>query len=166
MIGIQRAPKPAVLDVAVSRKTLCNKKEVVETLWEMQHKKCCYCEQHLPEEGHLKAVEHFRPKSVFKDLINRWENLLLSCPQCNGKKRERFPVFSNKSGKSEIVYVSEPTDETPAVIEPAAIDPEEHIDFDFSGIETDDAFGIIMEKNGSILGRTTIELRIPVGWEI
>lgn len=56
----------------------------------MQHGKCCYCEQKIPKEGHQKAVEHFKPKSIFKYFINDWDNLLLACPQCNGKKSDKF----------------------------------------------------------------------------
>jgi uncharacterized protein (TIGR02646 family) len=158
MIAIKRSPSPSILKEPEPDKDLYNRKEVVDTLWAMQHGKCCYCENLIPQKGHLKAVEHFRPKSIFKYLTNQWENLLLSCAQCNGKKKDRFPVVSDRSGNFEIVYASEPTDETPALVDPSLIDPEDHIDFDFSSLESEDGFGIVMEKGGSLIGKTTIEI--------
>ncbi len=109
----------------------------------MQHGKCCYCERPLPETGHLKAVEHFRPKSRFPELRNEWGNLLLAYSQCNGQKASQFPELP--SGQ-------------PAILDPSdsAIDPEDHVDFDFSGPEWADGFAVIMARNGSLLGEGTI----------
>ncbi len=123
----------------------------------MQHGKCCYCERRLPETGHLKAVEHFRPKSVFTGLRNEWRNLLLACSQCNGKKADKFPeVLSDQMGGETVLYLET---EQPAILDPSdpEIDPEDHIDFDFSGPEWADGFAVIMAKNGSRLGEQTIQ---------
>ncbi|RLC18520.1 MAG: TIGR02646 family protein [Deltaproteobacteria bacterium] len=161
MIKIQRASAPEVLADSPSEGMHYNKKEVVERLWEMQHGKCCYCEQRIPDEGHLKAVEHFRPKSVFRNLKNEWKNLLLSCAQCNGKKSDKFPVIlSDTSGESETLYPETASRETPAVIDPSdpEINPEDHISFDFSGGDTSyEEYGIIMARHGSLMGQITIE---------
>ncbi len=127
----------------------------------MQHGKCCYCEQRIPDEGHLKAVEHFRPKSIFKDLKNDWENLLLACSQCNGKKSDKFPVIlSDRSDELETSDPKTASEETPAIIDPSdsETDPEDHIGFDFTGSDmSDEEYGIIMARNNSLMGHTTIE---------
>ncbi len=57
--------------------------------------KCCYCERKYDEPRHL-AVEHFRPKTAVRQsnkhkeqypgyywLAYDWDNLLLSCHECN-----------------------------------------------------------------------------------
>ena len=93
MIRIKRQPCPSALEGVSSNANHYNKKEIVKALWDMQHMKCCYCECRIPQDGHLKAVEHFRPKSVYQELKNEWSNLLLACAQCNGKKRDKLPVM-------------------------------------------------------------------------
>ncbi len=99
MIKIRRTPCPAILLGKTPEGTHYNKTEVVSALWAMQHGKCCYCERRLPETGHLKAVEHFRPKSVFPELRNEWRNLLLACSQCNGQKADKFPEIPSDPSK-------------------------------------------------------------------
>ncbi len=156
MIWIRRTPCPETLRGKTSQGTHYNKSEVVSALWAMQHGKCCYCERRLPETGHLKAVEHFRPKAVFAGLRNEWRNLLLACSQCNGKKGSKFPeILSDQPGGESVLYLDT---EQPAILDPSdpEIDPEDHIDFDFSGPEWADSFAVIMAKNGSLLGEETI----------
>ncbi len=68
--------------------------------------KCYYCESHIEHVAVLQ-VEHFRPKAKVEAIDNNnavhsgyywlgleWSNLLLSCPNCNGKKAKgnRFPL--------------------------------------------------------------------------
>jgi uncharacterized protein (TIGR02646 family) len=73
----------------------------------MQHEKCCYCEQKIPPEGHSKAVEHFKPKSIFRNLSNNWENLLLVCSQCNGKKSDKFPLqLCNNIYHPKVIWIT------------------------------------------------------------
>ncbi len=156
MIRIRRTSCPATLRGKTSHGTHYNKREVVGALWTMQHGKCCYCERRLPEKGHLKAVEHFKPKSVFTGSRNDWMNLLLACAQCNGKKGDKFPeILSEQVNEEKILYLAA---EQPAILDPSdpEIDPEDHIDFDFSGPEWADGFALIMAKNGSRLGEETI----------
>lgn len=92
----------------------------------------------------MKEVEHFRPKGLpeFEGLINDWGNLLLSCRDCNGTKRKKFP----KDDRGE-----------PLLIDPSNgnIDPEDHLDFhtDFA----DGLDGQIFAKNESVIGKTTID---------
>ncbi len=159
MIKIDRADCPPVLQKASSEGKHYNKKEVVKVLWEMQHEKCCYCEQKIPQEGHLKAVDHFKPQSIFKDLKNDWKNLLLACAQCNGKKSDKFPVeLTDNLDEPKVVYLKRDSDGKPLIVDPSDkdTDPEEHIDFVVDDIN-DDTYGMIKEKDNSQLGRITIE---------
>lgn len=132
MIRIKRWDLPRVLRGSPTIGTHYNKPSVVKTLWAMQNEKCCYCEQKIPVWGHAKAVEHYRPQSVFKCKINHWPNLLLACSQCNGKKSNKFPVeLTNDSGQPKVVYLKRNRQGKPLIIDPSDknIDPEEHIDF-------------------------------------
>lgn len=44
---------------------------------------CSYCEQPIK---HAPEVEHMQPKSLAPELERSWENLLLSCKNCNSTK--------------------------------------------------------------------------------
>ncbi|UOY05383.1 AAA family ATPase [Muricauda sp. SCSIO 64092] len=84
-------------------RVLYNSKEVKEALRSLFHGKCSYCEQPLTDKLYL-TVDHFRPKQLATDsiaglrhlyyswLINEWENLLPSCPECNSAKFNYFPL--------------------------------------------------------------------------
>ena len=160
MIKIKRCKCPTVLKDSPSTGSKYKCKKVVNSLWKMQHGKCCYCEHKIPDEGHSKAVEHFRPQSIFKYLRNDWKNLLLSCPQCNGKKSDKFPVeLTSESNETKIVYHKNNTVKKPLIINPSDpdIDPEDHIDFHVD-IKNQEWCGIIKENNHSELGRSTINI--------
>lgn len=127
----------------------CRREEVIEALSKMQHQKCCYCERKLSEMGRTeREVEHYMPKSTFKDrdgnikwhLANKWENLLWARRSCNSKKGSQLP-FNNTTNEYEIIDPS-----------CGSIDPENHIDFVVEGF-----FIVFKEKNGSPLGRSTID---------
>ena len=106
MIFIVRSDVPKTLLGKTHEGDHYNKPQVVEALWEMQHGKCCYCEIDLPKKGHLKAVEHFAPKSIFKGLRNEWENLLLACSLCNGEKSNKYSVIlSDKENVDKVIYI-------------------------------------------------------------
>lgn len=159
MIKIERYECPPVLEDSPSDGDKYRCREVVRNLWEMQREKCCYCEQKIPPEGHSKAVEHFKPKSIFKYLRNDWRNLLLACPQCNGKKSDRFPVeLTEESGETKVIYIKTESDAEPLIIDPSnpRIDPEEHIDFIVD--DRDDEYGLIIARNNSKLGQQTIDV--------
>ncbi|MDJ0841366.1 MAG: AAA family ATPase [Acidobacteriota bacterium] len=155
MIKIERLPCPPSLKDKSEEGNYYNTREVVETLWKMQHGKCCYCEMDLPEKGHLKAVEHFKPKAVFKGLRNDWKNLLLACAQCNGKKSNKFPVIlSDENNVESVLYIVDERDETPAIIDPSKIDPEPHLAYELDLDRIHKSFVNIRGK--SVLGRETI----------
>ena len=143
MIKIKRAGCPEVLKDSPSTVKRYNNPTVVATLWQMQHGKCCYCEQTVPDEAHGKEVEHYYPRSDYEELTNDWKNLLLACPHCNGKKSNNFPIDACGS---------------PLIIDPsgANVDPEDHIAF---GVDPEEAgWGMPNVKSDSPLGRTTIDM--------
>lgn len=159
MIKIERCKCPDVLGNSPCEGDKYKNRKVVQKLWGMQHRKCCYCEQKIPSEGHSKAVEHFRPKNIFKYLRNDWKNLLLACPQCNGKKSDKFPVeLTDESGETKVVYLETESDAEPLIIDPSnpGIDPEEHIDFIVD--DADDVYGLITARDDNKLGQLTIEV--------
>ena len=98
----------------------------------MQHNKCCYCESYIAESGSGKQVEHFRPRSQFKELQHDWNNLLLACADCNWAKLDGFPVAGN--GEPLLLDPSDPD-----------VDPEDHIEF----IVSDEQIARVTDK-GSI----------------
>lgn len=142
MIKIERTTCPPLLENYNTPRDLYKRKEVVKALSKMQHSKCCYCEQRIPDEGHSRAVEHFRPRDKFQSLKNKWGNLLHACAMCNGKKSNYFPIDSN--GKPLLI---DPSDKL--------TDPEDHLDFIVD--DEDVMCGMIQEKNNSKLGRETIK---------
>lgn len=65
------------------------KDSVYESLLEEQGYICCYCQRRISRrECH---IEHFRPKSVYKNLIFDYKNLIASC-QGEDEKRPTVPV--------------------------------------------------------------------------
>lgn len=125
----------------------------------MQHGKCCYSEMPIPKEGHGKAVEHFHPKSIFKWRRNEWRNLLLVCPQCNGRKSNRFPeMLTENKDETKIVYLQRPSKALPAmIIDPSdpSEDPEQHLTYVLD--DRDPLYGQIIPRNNSARGRITIK---------
>ncbi|MFH1463421.1 MAG: hypothetical protein ABIO70_03450 [Pseudomonadota bacterium] len=95
-------------------------------LWRAQHMKCCYCEARRGCKHD--DVEHYRPKRQYWWLTWTWENLLFACPSCNRSgKGGAFPLQPG----SMVLRAGEqpPGGELPVLIDPAAEDPEEHIEF-------------------------------------
>jgi uncharacterized protein (TIGR02646 family) len=160
MISIKRTSCPDVLKRSPQKGTLYNRKKVVERLWDMQYGKCCYCEQFLPKKGHLKAVEHFEPKSIYKERKNDWKNLLIVCAQCNGKKSDKFPtMLTNEPDEDNVIYLDKKKQSKTLLIDPSdpSIVPEDHIAYNMD--DTDDSeFTIPFERNNSLYGRTTIDI--------
>ncbi len=90
--------------------------EVKKALIALFHGKCAYCESKITHVdcGH---IEHYRPKSGWKDLTFDWSNLLLACGICNGAghKGNRFPE----------------SDEDGPIVNPCEDEPLDHFKFDF-----------------------------------
>lgn len=158
MIPIVRGPEPqALADVRASKLPVLQalvasggrpKSEDIKgygheavrrALWEMQHKKCCYCEKDI--ENTREDVEHHRPKaeanrepgSPLKDgywwLAFTWENLYYACPQCNQApyKGVQFPL---DMGSVPLSAGDEPPGfELPLLIDPVLESGISHIEF-------------------------------------
>jgi len=144
MIRITRTNCPKLLNESPVEGKIYRAESVVNTLYEMQHGKCCYCEMKIPKSGPEKTVEHFRPqeRDEFRLLRNDWRNLLLACSGCNGSKGNNFPV----NGQNQPLII-DPTD--------TSVDPEEHLEFIVT-LDSDFLYGMVIERNSSEAGRTTI----------
>ena len=146
MIKVARSPKPVILEhnqqnwtrvlLEASTDTERRRAEgkyrhraIKDALAAMFHGKCAYCESKMShiEYGH---IEHFKPKSRFRNLAFEWTNLLLSCPICNGPeyKGDHFPEETDGGP------LVNPCDETPA----------EHFEFVFDPVA----------KLASVIGKT------------
>jgi uncharacterized protein (TIGR02646 family) len=113
--------------------------DVRRTLWERQHKKCCYCEKEI--EDTREDVEHHRPKaeanrqpgSLLKHgywwLAFTWGNLFYSCPQCNQPpyKGVKFPLAAGSTPLAE--GEAPPGRELPLLLDPALDNGVDHIEF-------------------------------------
>ncbi len=113
--------------------------EVRLALWEMQYKKCCYCEREI--ELTREDVEHHRPKAEANRmpgsaldhgywwLAFTWGNLFYCCPQCNQapNKGIRFPLEAGSIPLAE--GESPPGGERPLLLDPALDDGIRHIQF-------------------------------------
>ena len=65
--------------------------KIVDALWSASNGKCFYCECSLC--GNSKEVDHFIEVAERKDLAFDWNNLNLSCDQCNNKRPNKdIPV--------------------------------------------------------------------------
>ena len=139
------------------------KRQLVSALWTMQHEKCCYSETYISEQGHGRAVEHFRPKSIFQGKRNDWENLLLACAHSNGKKHDKFPTVLTGGGDSDgidqVVVLADPRDGEPLLIDPSDPDtnPEDYLDF---VVDDEDVplLGQVVARTGCPRGLATIQI--------
>lgn len=141
---------------------------VSRQLWLEQHRKCCYCEQKIPQP--YNDVEHFRPKTVadrrpgsrarqgYWWLAWTWENLLFCCPECNRSyKRERFPLArgSDRLMPGELP----PGREVTLLLDPIRDLPEEHIQFvplKRTGSDREEWYP--RPRNRSLKGRESIKI--------
>lgn len=102
---------------------------VKRQLHEMQHHKCCYCENiEVPTHN---DVEHYRPVSRYPWLGWTWTNLLFACRPCNqrGGKLDEFPLADEATRL--LPWAAPPGDEAPLLLDPCAAtdDPREHLEF-------------------------------------
>lgn len=130
---------------------------VKDALIAAQHKKCCFCERLVGEDG---DVEHFRPKSGYRQkagdplispgyywLAYEWSNLYLSCSACNQRhKGNLFPI--DDSSQRAHTSQNDITIENPLLIDPGQENPGKYISF-----RAETAYSI----RDNIKGITTIE---------
>jgi uncharacterized protein (TIGR02646 family) len=110
---------------------------IKQALIQAQHKKCCFCERLIGDDG---DVEHFRPKSAYKQKGQRlerpgyywlaydWDNLYLSCGPCNQRQKKNlfplaYPVTRAQLNNNDIIL------EDPLFVNPGEEDPSQHISF-------------------------------------
>jgi hypothetical protein len=114
---------------------------VKDLLVKLHRSKCCYCEKRFSRSN--LHVEHFRPKSGVRQTLNqkkdelpgyywlayRWDNLLLSCHDCNSRcKGTRFPLANpRKRARSHHDDIGR---ERPLFVDPVGQEPRDHIRFD------------------------------------
>lgn len=68
---------------------------IQKRLKEIYRLKCAYCEKKLLDSP--KHIEHYRPKKGgYYWLAYSWDNLLLSCGECNNPKDNNFPIKGTK----------------------------------------------------------------------
>ncbi len=99
--------------------------EIKEVLVNETYGKCAYCESKL-QHIHHGDVEHMYPKSLDPTKTFEWANLTLACEVCNQNKSNKDPLMNH-------------------IIDPYAIDPEDHLMF---------LGGLIFSK-GTVAGTST-----------
>ncbi len=112
---------------------------VKQALNHAQHKKCCFCEVLIGQDG---DVEHFRPKAATRQapgkplqypgyywLAYEWSNLYLACPGCNQRhKKNLFPLQNPADRATD--HKQNLDREQPLFIDPGKENPEDFIAFD------------------------------------
>lgn len=117
------------------------KKEVKDLLIKIHHSKCCYCEKKLWSLAYL-HIEHFRPTRGVRQALDqrndelpgyywlayRWENLLLSCHDCNSIYKKTYFPLANPTERARSHH-DDVTRERPLLVDPVRQDPRDHIRF-------------------------------------
>ena len=70
-----------------------DRKKVREQLESVQDDLCAYCENSLEDNAH---IDHFKPKSLDRNVTFEWENLVVSCTNndsCGNKKANNFQIY-------------------------------------------------------------------------
>lgn len=123
--------------------------------------KCYYCESQAEKAMKLQ-VEHYRPKAGIAKKDNNeklhkgyywlgmeWSNLVLACPNCNGRgaKGNRFPIRGIRAIKTNpvnelleldrsgcLISAQALKDEDPLLLNPEVDDPADYMTFDMCSI--------------------------------
>lgn len=105
-----------------------------DVLRDRLHKKCSYCERCVSPSD---PIDHYRPRRPCERgdgtfdhagywwLTWSWSNLLLSCGEHNGIKDNEFEVDGDRMPP----LTWDPANELPKLLDPAATDPQEHLEF-------------------------------------
>ena len=131
----QREARRAPLD-----EKIYHNEAVRDALHEVFAGKCAYCE--TMRTGPM-TVEQHRPTSNagggrrrlphhYAWLAYDWENLLLVCQACNGRKRNLFPL-RNQRAPLMTPLASVRAQESPRLLDPGHDRPERHLDFTLDG---------------------------------
>ncbi len=102
--------------------------------------KCGYCDDHDKFCGGMRGyhIDHFAPKSKFPEWKNSYQNLVYSCPYCNGAKSNKWlgdKIFPSHNGNE-------------GFIDPCDQEYDQHLFRDFRGhISGHDCLGEYMVQN-------------------
>lgn len=99
--------------------------DVKDALRSLYHGKCAYCETYDPSPH----VEHYRPKrGGYYWLAYSWDNLIISCSQCNTKKGNQFPIIGQKASfqgtAEELAQINILSEEYDRIEKPLLLMPE------------------------------------------
>lgn len=133
---------------------------VKQSLVDMHHGKCCYCESKVRHTG-PGTIDHYRPKAAAQQQVGvpltrpgyywlayDWENLLFECVACNQThKRNLFPLQND--AQRALSHLHPLNQEIPLLIDPSRENP-----VDFISFHEEYAF----ELNGNLRGRITIQI--------
>jgi uncharacterized protein (TIGR02646 family) len=124
------------------KRSYYNARPVKTALMKAHNNKCCYCETKSSSPGDF-DVEHYRPKNGVKQsrkqkhddcpgyywLTYDWDNLLLSCHDCNRDCKSTFFPLSNPRQRARCHH-DDIKAERPLIINPTSKgDPRRHIKF-------------------------------------
>jgi uncharacterized protein (TIGR02646 family) len=128
------------------RKSLCRMCPGIE--------RCMFCEDSVGT-----AIEHFLPKSLFPGEALAWNNYLLACSRCNGKKSDSFAAIATPEtrgwawcGEREL---------SQRVKDNALLDPSD------AGVDPSDALWLDLDE-GTLIPRRGAEdrLKLRAHWTI
>lgn len=139
--------------------TIYGHKSVKDTLRNVQHGKCCFCEGRF-EAFAAADVEHYRPKGAIQQdenssrlipgyywLAYSWDNLYWCCQVCNRENKKNFFPLANPTKRARS-HTDDIATEKPLILNPGGPeDPRRHIKFR-------DAIAVGSTK----AGRKTIEI--------
>jgi hypothetical protein len=118
-------------------------RDAMRDLLALSHGKCAYCESPLTFPGNA-SLDRFRPKAGalgldgeystehYWWLAYEWVNILPTCLKCNKFKGAKFPVEGRRVPPES--PISELAKEKRLIIDPAADNPGEHLDFGDDGL--------------------------------
>ncbi|AXH09327.1 TIGR02646 family protein [Malaciobacter halophilus] len=114
----------------IDKSNLYKTSSVQKELTKIYYFKCAYCEKKLLDTD--LHIEHYRPKSVYYWLAYSWDNLLLSCGQCNRKKRNNFKIENSMAiyNNEEFSNIHNLSESYNKIEKPYAINPEKEDVFD------------------------------------
>ncbi|MFE5388884.1 AAA family ATPase [Bacillus thuringiensis] len=136
---LEQTPIDSISKYKEFRKNIYGNNEIKEALIEVFYNKCAYCESQMPYRL-FKEISLFRPRTGVANeekynhlyygwLSFEWENLYLSCVECNRGKSNLFPVNGDRA-----VYLSSLDQirkiENYLLVDPCFDNPQEHITFD------------------------------------
>jgi uncharacterized protein (TIGR02646 family) len=106
--------------------------QVVRETLDAMSRRCMYCEDNSGYQ-----VEHFRPKSIYPELVFAWENYLYACGVCNGPKGNRFAIFPSPASDPVHLVAS---NSAPQAGDPVLLDPRHDDPFAYMKLDLRDPF--------------------------